>query len=533
MKNRDINNKVITYFLFLLYIASSLLLHWNNFDLPLIRDEGEYAYAAKLLVQKHTMPYRDSFMQKPPMVIYAYLPAIVLPGYWPPRVLVFILILVAGLLMKKIADHHFGAPAGWTAAFLLPPMVMMPNIDQFPANTEKWAVLPLVLLWYFYTFSDKPPENKKLFLAGMVAAIIFFLKYSFAPLLLYIFVIWLIEIGFTKGQRNWPSVRNFIIMTLTGFVLASSLILLPFLVTGTHKDLYECTIRFNRVYLSGHLLQFEAIDFWLKRFFSSWPLAVLSIPIFTALPIPRRHLYLGLFLIAYVTTFGSWYGQYYIALTTVWVFLLAAIAGYLNKSIQKKPWSSFVSTALALLFVISAFWPNLRFLRLSTEALDRVKLAWQPFSESRLLAEKIKSMTSKDSKILVAGSEPQIYYYADRRSATRFTIFYPLTLPTVLAVEYQEEAITQLQRNKPTAIAIVQSPYSWLLSEKTPPHIINYIETMIKSGEYSLVGYTTGNQTGVGWHEATEGTIPNSATILLFMKDLQYFGAAPLVMKYF
>src|SRR2546426_528063 len=49
-----------------------LAVRWNTFAAPFERDEGEYAYAAWLMRQG-ILPYENSFMQKPPMVIYTYL----------------------------------------------------------------------------------------------------------------------------------------------------------------------------------------------------------------------------------------------------------------------------------------------------------------------------------------------------------------------------------------------------------------------------------------------------------------------------
>src|SRR5262245_612625 len=46
-------------------------LRWNTFDAPLVRDEGEYAYAGQLL-RHGVLPYAGSFLQKPPMVAYSY-----------------------------------------------------------------------------------------------------------------------------------------------------------------------------------------------------------------------------------------------------------------------------------------------------------------------------------------------------------------------------------------------------------------------------------------------------------------------------
>ena len=61
-----------------------LALRWNSFNLALIRDEGEYAYAGNLL--RHGLaPYQHAFLQKPPMIAYTY----ALAGILAPHVFWF------------------------------------------------------------------------------------------------------------------------------------------------------------------------------------------------------------------------------------------------------------------------------------------------------------------------------------------------------------------------------------------------------------------------------------------------------------
>ena len=40
--------------------------------MPLERDEGEYVYAAWLMRTGKGVPYLDSDLQKPPMIVYTY-----------------------------------------------------------------------------------------------------------------------------------------------------------------------------------------------------------------------------------------------------------------------------------------------------------------------------------------------------------------------------------------------------------------------------------------------------------------------------
>lgn len=64
-------NALIGVFIFCLFAGWLWLLCFNTIASPFQRDEGEYAYSAQLL-REGGVPYKEAFMQKPPMIIYTY-----------------------------------------------------------------------------------------------------------------------------------------------------------------------------------------------------------------------------------------------------------------------------------------------------------------------------------------------------------------------------------------------------------------------------------------------------------------------------
>ena len=122
-------NNVLTL---LSIIGISFLLgitYWNSFNMPWERDEGEYAYSAWLLDQG-IPPYENSFLQKPPMIIYTYWLAqkINPDALWPPRALSFISTIVTIYLLYLIAKKQFNKKAGLIAAWIGVPMLSLPHI---------------------------------------------------------------------------------------------------------------------------------------------------------------------------------------------------------------------------------------------------------------------------------------------------------------------------------------------------------------------------------------------------------------------
>ncbi|MCG6537854.1 MAG: hypothetical protein L7F78_24825, partial [Syntrophales bacterium LBB04] len=58
--------------------------------------------------------------------------------------------------------------------------------------------------------------------------------------------------------------------------------------------------------------------------------------------------------------------------------------------------------------------------------LSRLIYGANPFPESIKIGEYVKSNSNTEDKIAVLGSEPQIYFYSQRRSATGYIYMYYL-----------------------------------------------------------------------------------------------------------
>jgi 4-amino-4-deoxy-L-arabinose transferase-like glycosyltransferase len=101
--------RLIDHF-FPLFLTALLLLclRWNTMNVPFERDEGEYAYAAWLWAEGG-LPYRDAFMQKPPMIIYTYwVGQLFGDALWIPRLLAFLFILISSYLLGRLAEKKIG-----------------------------------------------------------------------------------------------------------------------------------------------------------------------------------------------------------------------------------------------------------------------------------------------------------------------------------------------------------------------------------------------------------------------------------------
>jgi hypothetical protein len=272
---------------------------------------------------------------------------------------------------------------------------------------------------------------------------------------------------------------------------------------------WECTVRFNRFYADSSNFGLSGLWFWLGRFGKDWWILFLLLPALLIGRSRRLWFWMGLFLAAWVTTAMSRYGHYYIVVMPFWALLAVAgidrLASWTASRLERAcPCACGLCSraGLSRLFTAAAVvllcLPDARFVftskaRLAQDTPDVL-------AGSSVVAARIAAMTSAQEGVFVAGSEPQILYYADRCSPTRFAIMYPLMMPTPLAEGYQREAVRDLEQSPPKTIVFVQPGSSWLRHKESPTYFLAYLN-MILTQRYELVGGYVTDERGGRWAE--------------------------------
>lgn len=499
----------------LLFVA----LRWNNFAAPLNRDEGEYAYSAQLLIQG-VAPYEHAFIQKPPGVIYSYaLAHLLLPGvYWVPRLLAAVFVGLATVLLGYIARREFGEGVALPAMWLATPMILLPGLEQFTANVEMFMLLPLLATMAMYCYS-RQHGNKNIhwLAAGFLAATTLLFKYTALPILAFLFAVWFVELW--RQGAGVGSLFREPASAVAGGILAFAFGLAFFLMHDGGKAFWECTVVFNRYYAASS--NFGPAYFWseCKNFWDHW--WILFLVPWAALwqPRPRLWFWLGLFVCAVAATNGSCYGQYYVPMMPFWAVLSAvgirALASRLSQWMpQLTAWAGSLITAVVILLVIR---PDAPWILSGSGQFIARKMAESPFIEAQAAARQVSGMTSPDDFVFAAGSEPEILYYAQRFSPTRFITSYALMIPTPLAPGYQREAIHDLLANPPKLIVFAQPGNSWLRQTASPPQFLDFMGRFLSN--YNLVGgYVKMNPLTCVWMTNLDAAEYKSASLLIYKR---------------
>jgi hypothetical protein len=133
-------------------------------------------------------------------------------------------------------------------------------------------------------------------------------------------------------------------------------------------------------------------------------------------------------------------------------------------------------------------WPMLAerkfFFEASPIEASRMIYPESPFPESIRIAEYLREHTNRNDTIAVLGSEPQIYFYSDRHSATGYIYTYGLMEAQKYASQMQQEMIRDIERARPKYLISVVMPDSWLQRPESERSIFSW------ANEYAAQNYT-------------------------------------------
>ena len=466
-----------------------LLLRWNSFTMPFERDEGEYSYSAWLMRQG-VMPYEHAFMQKPPMIIYTYMlaQAVSEDSLVPPRVLSALATALSTILVGFIVSRGHGRAAGLSAMYLMTPMMALRRLDPMAANTEVFMNVFLLSCLALYAWKEERATRLHWFAAGVSAAIAVLYKPIALPLLAFIFCAWSAETY--RHTRNARSVARSLLAAVSGFLLAGAIALGPFLIRDLGRSLWECAVLYNAYFafanepaqnMFQYLLDLLSWNFYL--------VAALLLWFFVKRP-ARWWLYGGALIAAVLSLLRAAQGHYYVmAVPFIAIVCAVSLAGVFAQFPRFFTRRHAAKTASATAIIVLALcWPLCHQVAMSPEQLcDWFYSPGNPFVEARTVADHVAGLSSASDRVFVAGSEPEILYYAKRRSSSRFITMYPLMIATPLAAAYQEEAVRELQNDPPEVIVFAETRMSWFRQSGSPPKLTDFLDRFIIT-RYRLAG---------------------------------------------
>ena len=404
-------------------------------DLPLERDEGAYATIAARWLAGDAL-YRDLFDHKPPLVYMVFGMARLL-GDEPVRAirtLATLYLLAGASALFALAWRLYGR---WAALAALPVFLAYASSLRFQGltfNSEAVLALPATLGCLLATSAMRARRASLLALAGVCVGLAIAAKPVGASLLAPLLLASLL--------LGWPPWRRWAGAGLALGGAALPLLGLGLLLwrQGALAAAYEALVSYNRLYAVESLAQ-GWDPLWLWRIWA--PMLALGLPGLAGLaaaagwrewrtPAHGIAALWGLMLLATALLSLRSYPHYYLAavpLLSLWAGAGLAAAGRLIGGARLRPLA--LPLGLALLAALLApplreIWP----LRAQSPE-QQIGALYGPdgdkyFGPAAEVAGYVARRGPPGQPIFVWAAEPEIYYLAQRRPATRFVYDYPL-----------------------------------------------------------------------------------------------------------
>jgi 4-amino-4-deoxy-L-arabinose transferase-like glycosyltransferase len=533
----DTPGRIKPYLPAALLLATILLISFIRLRLlqvPLERDEGEYAYIGQLILGG-VPPYSHAYSLKLPGMSYAYAFIMLMFGQSIEGIRVGLLIvnvatiILLYLMTKHLLDEYAGIAASASYAVLsLSPSVL--GLFSHATHFVMLFVLSGMMIFLKILKSNRPPFYYMM--CGLFFGIGFTMKQHAAFFVVFPVAYLFIAGGMKKVPYKTLFIRSVYYFLGTAIPLAA--ICLYLFATGTFDKFWFWTFDYAREYVSEIPFGMGIKDFIsqtydvMKPSLFLWLLAIAGLISLAArkIPMETRLFLICFFIVSLLSIFPGFYfrGHYYIMLLPV-ISLLIGTSLQAIKSHFEIYKSSTLSWSLSILLFVGALTHALYhdrdyFFIDPVESVGRNLSGVNPFPESLVVADYIEKNTSLKDRILVLGSEPQIYFYSKRLSATGHIYMYGLMEQQKFARSMQQEMIREIVSANPEFIVVVTAMTSWLIRPDSDTTVLDWANRYAAE-KFDLVGIV--DQIGSGstiylWGNDAVQYAPRSGSVIYLFK---------------
>jgi hypothetical protein len=503
----------------LVYVALRL----PGINIPLDRDEGAFGYIGQL-IRDGKLPYRDGLDHKPPVAFYINALALCFVPSTEQGIHLFLLLynfltLVCVFYVGKV--YFRSLSVGLWSAFAYAVFSASPAIQGFTASTEMYMLLPITLSLLLAILGARRSRPLFLFLSGVAGAAACWTKQTAFTSVLFVFLF----VGFISWRRSSDSSAPAALSPIqalgswmSGAVLFSALPVLYFSIHGILSEFFYWSFEHNVTY-SGELslgIVFERFYVRLAEIVRGDAL-ILGAGVIAGLRLLIKKQSGGYFVLGFLFLSllgaipGYGYRHYYAQLAPA-----AAIAGGCGLSSLGERFrtaSGRLSSAVACGVVVVVFpivMNSRYFLERDPDKICRAYFEGNPFPESKLLAAYVAEQTAPTDGVFVVGSEPEILFYAQRRSPSSLLMAYPLTTNYPRNMEFQDKVWGEIQRNPPKLVLdLVDISGTMMWDGKARLKFFQRMDDLLRR-DYEVVAVMIVTATHGGWL-AAGSQVPQNA----------------------
>jgi len=487
-----------------LILMANFGIRWHLRDVPLERDEGEYAYAGQLLLEG-VPPYQLAWNMKFPGTYYAYAGLMAVFGQTAEGIRMGIILVtsLSIILVFLLGLELASAGAGWIAALLFMLMTAVPSTAGLAGHATHFVVLLVCAGTYALLRAERKWPQLWTFGAGTALGAAILMKQHAAVFSLAAFG-WLVIKAIRSRGKAALQAGTF----AGGVALPLAIIAGVLAISGVWGKFYHWTIEYARAYVSITPLSLAPHAFldgfgpifsggmWVWIFGAG---AMLLLFVNTS---RKRLVAVGAGLLAaglVAVCPGLYFRNHYFLMVIPGVALLnsAVILELQDRAGRSMKFRGVQWPAALLVLVLAgelAIRNSPEWFLMSPTAFIRKLYGISPFPESPVVARYIATNTVPTDTIAVLGSEPQIYFLAHRHSATGYLYMYPLTEPQPLAAVMRGDFVREFEEAKPRYVIFNNCFSSWSswqipgYTDKTMNSFVDWWDDYKQKQNYELVG---------------------------------------------
>lgn len=490
-------------------------------DVPLERDEGEYAYVGARILDG-VPPFAGAYTMKLPGTPACYAVAMALFGRTIAGIRTGLLLANAAtiVLVFLAARRLWGSLAGLAAAAAFAGVTLSTALLGIYGHATHFVLLAAVGGFAALLLPERPLAGGRLLAAGALFGLAILMKQQgavFAALAASA----LVRTGSAR-RLPWFLAGVAAPWAATAALLAAA---------GTFDAFWFWTVEYARRYATysslGHGL--ERLG---RRLAEAGPqllgialLALGGVAALVARGASRRDRELLPALAGFAfagTATGFYFRPHYLLLMAPAIAFLAAVAT--ERLARKRPALALAAIALAAAQTVWA-QRDLFFVATPTR-VSRTLYAASPFPEAVEVARVLRERAAPGDSIAVLGSEPEIPFYAGLPSATGYLYMYGLMEAQPFARRMQEQLIDEIERGRPRFVVYVRTDTSWdrtVLSERL---VFDWMDRYLPA-HYRTIGLVEilgPEESRYRWDEEVAGTGFTDTTHLVVLERVDLDG---------
>jgi hypothetical protein len=526
------NSRHLAYALITLVLLLNCAIRFHLRNTPLERDEGEYAYAGQLMLQG-IPPYKLAYNMKLPGTYAAYALILALFGQTPSGVHLGVLLInsVTVFLVFLLALRLSGQAAAVVAGASYALLSVSPSVLGLYGHATHFVVLMAIAGLLLLLRGLETYRHWLFFGSGICLGLGFVMK---QPGLLFVIfgALYLLRMELRRGVE-WRLLIERVGLLLTGSAVPFALTCFWLWRVGVFKTFWFWTFSYASQYVSdwglndgAHLLitvfpkiMGSAIWIWLMAVIGA--IAI----VWDQKKRPRAPFVLGFLLFSFLAVCpGLLFREHYFILMLPAVSVLVGIAvsagiETFGKRSQTRVWRY----SPAFVFLVALGWCFYAqrdfFLKSDPLTTSRKIYGGNPFPEAIPIADYIRRHTEENASIVVLGSEPEIYFYAHRHSATGYIYTYSLMEEQKYALQMQQQMISEIEAARPESLVWVNVNASWLPQEHSEGLILSWAQKYVHD-HYEMTGVADihMSQTDYRWGDDAKSYHPRSNSVVFVFK---------------